>query len=527
MRHFLSRLRRAPRFIPTFEVLEERNPPSMLWIGAAAPTPTAAPPPPTRIARSEEVQTSRPNSLGAILTPTERLSLLPPRSDGSAGGSAATQTSWTLNPDSGPAVADPLALQLDFFAPNSGSQTASAGLTFGSSSLPGAASSAPNLAAPSSNGTSGTGGALYTPNTIGQAGDALFAAVSASASFSSAPRASATGAPNATTGPTVSSSSPVSTTAFRHNATAALFSPISSPMNANAPLTANPDGPFLLTTPLFVAPTLADPVINSSPQSFGNDPMGTSAFSDSGVRYYDGAVRLNFTDLSSDGFGKSWGQDRYWTNLTSNPAPGSPNGAGMAVSQLPFLTTTGPSQLTVVTSGTNNRVFLNLVEQGFLQDTLTHNTGASEYDFTDTKGDIFRFNDASASPNYLFKSFTDPDGNTTSVTSYSGSQVGEVQRSVTVGGVTTTESYLYSYLSSPDPNAGKESSVVLRRKVGTGSWTTIRQTLYAYYTSGQSHGNLGDLKTATIQDGSGNVLETEYYRYYTGESGGYTDALKY
>ena len=78
--------------------------------------------------------------------------------------------------------------------------------------------------------------------------------------------------------------------------------------------------------------------------------------------------------------------------------------------------------------------------------------------------------------------------------------MGEVQRSVTVGGVTTVESYLYSYLTSPDPNAGKMSSAVLRRKIGTGSWSTVRQAQYAYYGSSESHGNLGDLKTATIQD---------------------------
>jgi hypothetical protein len=128
----------------------------------------------------------------------------------------------------------------------------------------------------------------------------------------------------------------------------------------------------------------------------------------------------------------------------------------------------------------------------------------------------------------LFKSFTDPDGNVASVTSYTtAGQVGEVQRSTTVTGTTYTEIYLYNYLTSPDPNAGKISSVVLRSKVGTGSWNTSRQVQYAYYGSSESHGNLGDLKTATIQDGSGNYLHTEYYRYYTGESGGNVDDLKY
>jgi hypothetical protein len=45
--------------------------------------------------------------------------------------------------------------------------------------------------------------------------------------------------------------------------------------------------------------------------------------------------------------------------------------------------------------------------------------------------------------------------------------------------------------------------------------------------STDSHGNLGDLKTATIEDSSGNSLDTFYYRYYAGESGGFVHGLKY
>jgi hypothetical protein len=92
----------------------------------------------------------------------------------------------------------------------------------------------------------------------------------------------------------------------------------------------------------------------------------------------------------------------------------------------------------------------------------------------------------------------------------------------TVNGTTYTESYLYSYNGS-----GLISNVTLRRQVNGGSWTIIRQVAYTYYASGESHGNVGDLKLAVIEDGPGNALDTKYYRYYTGESGGYVDGLKY
>src|SRR5205085_6224715 len=46
-------------------------------------------------------------------------------------------------------------------------------------------------------------------------------------------------------------------------------------------------------------------------------PPGAPApgFSDSGVRYADGAVRLPEADVSSGGFGTGWGQTRNWTNV--------------------------------------------------------------------------------------------------------------------------------------------------------------------------------------------------------------------
>src|SRR5262249_37419007 len=94
-----------------------------------------------------------------------------------------------------------------------------------------------------------------------------------------------------------------------------------------------------------------------------------------------------------------------------------------------------------------------------------------------------------------------------------------------------TESYVYSYLAAPDPNAGLLSSVLLRRQVNGGpSWTTVRQVAYAYYDGSKPYGNLGDLLSATVEDPSGNALGTPHYRSYTSaDSGsvGYVHGLKY
>ena len=68
----------------------------------------------------------------------------------------------------------------------------------------------------------------------------------------------------------------------------------------------------------------------------------------------------------------------------------------------------------------------------------------------------------------------------------------------------------------------------LRRKVGSGSWSTVRKVEYDYYTSGESGGNLGDLRRATVTDASSNVLDQNYYRYYkTNTSTSYQGGMKY
>src|SRR5207245_2898396 len=70
-------------------------------------------------------------------------------------------------------------------------------------------------------------------------------------------------------------------------------------------------------------------------------------------------------------------------------------------------------------------------------------------------------------------------------------------------------------------------NIILRTKVGAGSWAVVRQVAYTYYDGVEAHGNAGDLKLAVVEDASGNALDTKYYRYYVTESGGYQHALKY
>lgn len=57
-------------------------------------------------------------------------------------------------------------------------------------------------------------------------------------------------------------------------------------------------------------------------------------------------------------------------------------------------------------------------------------------------------------------------------------------------------------------------------------YTELRRAEYAYYGSSETYGNLGDLKTVTVKEGS-STLGTQYFRYYKpGDPSGFGGALK-
>lgn len=261
---------------------------------------------------------------------------------------------------------------------------------------------------------------------------------------------------------------------------------------------------------------------SNAPDRFSHEPL----------RYFDGVIQLTTTDISSQGFGSPWGVTRSWTN-----GPGYANtsfyGAGEVLSQLPYLQSWNDGgTLVVITNGINARQFdfngSNWVEHHYLQDKLTYN---STLHLTDTTGNLIKFSDFTtgvpSNQRGQFKSLTDQYGNVTQVTSRTtDGKPTEIQRSTTVNGTTYTESWLYSYISS-GVNVGLLQNVTLRRQTNGGSWTNIRQVTYTYYDGVLAHGKANDLRTATIKDGSGNTLDTTYYRYYVTEAGGYQHGLKY
>jgi RHS repeat-associated protein len=255
-----------------------------------------------------------------------------------------------------------------------------------------------------------------------------------------------------------------------------------------------------------------------------------------GVRFFDGSVSVSQDNLSSAGFGTPFGQSLDWSNIGGFGA-GAANGSGWGVSQLPFLLAPSGGSTVIAVSGDTARYFdlsgSAYVERFAYLDQLSYNSGTGQYTQTDPTGAKLAFYDFSGSrpieQRGKLVSYTDSDGNTTSVTSFTTAGLpAEIQRSNTTGSTTVTESYLYTYLGSSDVNAGLLSNVTLRRKVNSGGWTTVRQVAYSYYGTGDSNGTPGDLEFAVVKDTAGTALATSYYRYYLdGATGGFAHGLKY
>ena len=215
---------------------------------------------------------------------------------------------------------------------------------------------------------------------------------------------------------------------------------------------------------------------------------------------------------------------------------GSNMGSGMNNSLSPTIVQVdGTGTLAVLIGGTDAMYFdwngSAYVERYAGGDQLSYNATTKQFTLADTMGDQIAFwgFDASLPVGQQggFQSLTDPGGNVTQVTSRTATgQIQDMQR--TSDGV--TESFLYTYVSS-GVNEGLVANITLRRSTDGGdTWSVVRQAVFTYYDGTEPYGNAGDLEFLTVEDGSGNVLGTSYYRYYTpadAGSGGYVGGLKY
>jgi RHS repeat-associated protein len=279
---------------------------------------------------------------------------------------------------------------------------------------------------------------------------------------------------------------------------------------------------------------------NNSRESFTDDPIG----------YSDGSTWLEESDLLSTNLGSPFGQVRYWTNQ-GEYASLQMQGSGWGQMYMPSLRQVdGLNALAVVHSAVDVRQFARAtygdsssayVPKSIGGISLTKDATTGDYIYKDSTGAVTRFygfdSGVPATLRGTFKKRTEPGGVVTEVIN-SGTTAGDVLTKEIVrrdaDGV-ARESWIYEFDLSLG-TGGWLTRVDFRRKdspAGNAPWVTVRSVEYAYYTSFASSGlafggSYGDLRTATIKDAAGLVIDEKFYRYYVGhESDGYPHALKY
>ena len=259
-------------------------------------------------------------------------------------------------------------------------------------------------------------------------------------------------------------------------------------------------------------------------------------YSTAPVRYFDGQLALSATDIAADGFGFPWGQSRTYSNKAVDHEQGL--GYNWYSGVNPYLVEDTTNDRVAVVHSANIASWFSYDSGsdtysplfGSLS-SLEHDSGNSQFEFTDSNGRVTVFNDFDTADRAgEFIEFQTEGGTSISVTSTSGDQIIEMQRSQTVDSVTTTDSFLYSYGSS-GASEDRTVDVIWRQKVDAGAWTNIRRVVYSYYDGTDSFGSLGDLKSAVTQEWSGSAwsdLGTSYYRYYkSGDTNGFEHGLRY
>lgn len=255
------------------------------------------------------------------------------------------------------------------------------------------------------------------------------------------------------------------------------------------------------------------------------------------VRYHDGAVVYDTTDLQSTGFGKGFGVQRSWTATDGLLGGEATSGTGMIQTGTPsMLQMNGDRTITISLSGSTSAVFTRTGDPGAYSyvpkygdpGQLVH--VGSEFVYTDHSGGTMRFYDFSAADGKRrgkFIASADAAGNSTRVHAWTvDGKIQEIRRGA--AGQADGEAWLYTYLPAGDANAGKLASVAWHQCAGDVIGSKVRSVGYTYYGPDSVNGGFGDLRTATISDGAGNAIDTKYYRYYRyGQVNGYNHGLKY
>ncbi|MBI3861131.1 MAG: hypothetical protein HY290_04465, partial [Planctomycetia bacterium] len=253
-------------------------------------------------------------------------------------------------------------------------------------------------------------------------------------------------------------------------------------------------------------------------------PPPPPTISSAPVRYATGELVFLASDFQSNGFGIPWGHTRSFSSRLTTPV-NLGNGWNWQIREWTYLILDnlrrGTTSITtaVLMGEAGQTVWFDKTASIFVPrygelDSLVLDLNSQAFYHTTTDGITTVY---SALTGALL-SKQDQAGNTLTVVSRAANtfNITEVQRSYTTGGTTTTESFQYTY---DDPASAKAqlTTVLLRRKVGSGDWSSVQRANYTYYGYADPNGNPGDLQTVVTQTWAGSAWAetgTTYYRYY-------------
>jgi RHS repeat-associated protein len=244
--------------------------------------------------------------------------------------------------------------------------------------------------------------------------------------------------------------------------------------------------------------------------------LGGNVFSMAPIRYASGELALTKVDLTADGFGLPWGHTRSFASRQSRSETIG-NGFNWQVQEWPYLVIDRDGSV-VVQGRPNEALWFEKIGDRYAAEfnapqVMVLDASAQRYKLYERDGSVTEFDAGTG----VFCRRSDPAGNRIEVVAWNanGYNLGQVERSYTSSGQTTTEQYLYEYTDFTGDQLLQQ--ITLRRRVGSGNGSDISRVVYAYYGDSESYGSEGDLKTVTTQVWDGSQWAstgTSLYRYY-------------
>ena len=232
--------------------------------------------------------------------------------------------------------------------------------------------------------------------------------------------------------------------------------------------------------------------------------------------YWRSDLTIKETDSATCGCSSPFEQSREY-NASKHNDEDNPFGSGWSLSSIPELA--GDQLDLAIRFGGQVQHFRPDGDGGYeprisSPDRLIHDPVTHLVTLATETGERYVFNDMSdswpESSRGRFSALYDTAGSATEVVATTPSgQIEDIQRSVSMGGMTGYESFLYGWSGD-----GKQmQSLTVRRRMGTQPWQTIERTEYGYFPADGPHGRAGDLMLVTQKNGEDEILNQTHYRY--------------